>query len=305
MDRLECDRMFVAVMETGGFSRAAERLDVSAGQASKLVGRLEAELGVQLLHRTTRALSPTEVGRAYYERIKALIEDFDALDASVRTASGEARGRLALSVPETFGTVQLQAALIDFARAYPRIVLDVRFSDRVVNLIDEGFDAAVRIGAPTDASLIGRKLCDNRIVTAASPAYLEQRGEPATPADLADHDCVIDTNFPDPLVWRFGAPDGGGTIRTAVSGRMRFSNGEACVAAAEAGLGICRTPTFVAGPRIRSGALKPVLQNFEEAPTSGVHILYPPARHLALKVRVLVDFFAARFRGDPPWDQGW
>ena len=179
MERLECERMFVAVMETGGFSRAAARLGTSPGQASKLVGRLEKELGVQLLNRTTRALSPTEVGSAYFDRIKGLIEAFDALDDSVRTASGEARGRLALSVPVSFGTAQLAPALVDFARAYPEILLDVSFSDRIVSLIDEGFDAAVRIGVPSDASLIIRKLCDTRIVCAAAPGYLAERGEPA------------------------------------------------------------------------------------------------------------------------------
>jgi DNA-binding transcriptional LysR family regulator len=304
MDRLECDRMFVAVMETGGFTRAAERLGASPGQASKLVGKLEADLGVQLLNRTTRALSPTEVGQAYYERIKALIEEFDALDMSVRTASGEARGRLTLTAPETFGTVQLLPALVDFARAYPQIVLDVSFSDRVVNLVDEGFDAAIRVGSQPDASLIARKLCDNRSVLAASPDYLERHSEPVTPDDLAGHECVIDTNFPDPLVWRFRGPDGE-AIRVPVTGRLRFSNGAACIAAAEAGLGIARTPTFVAGPRIRAGALKPLLRPFDDKPSSALHVLYPPSRHLALKVRVLVDFLAGRFRRDPPWDQGW
>ena len=239
--------MFVAVMETGGFSRAAERLGTSPGQASKLVGRLETELRVQLLNRTTRALSPTEVGEADHERIKSLIEELDALDTSVRTASGEARGRLALTVPETFGTAQLQAALIEFARAYPQIVLDVSFSDRVANVIDEGFDAAIRVGAPSDASLIVRKLCDNRIVVAASPDYLARRGEPVDPSELSIHDCIIDTNFRDPLIWRFRTGDGPGSARVPVTGRLRFSNGEACVAAAEAGLGIVRAPDLRRG----------------------------------------------------------
>ena len=294
--------MFVAVMETGGFSRAAARLGTSPGQASKLVGRLEKELGVQLLNRTTRALSPTEVGSAYFDRIKGLIEEFDALDDSVRTASGEARGRLALSVPVSFGTAQLAPALVDFARAYPEILLDVSFSDRIVSLIDEGFDAAVRVGVPSDASLIIRKLCDTRIVCAAAPGYLAERGEPAEPGDLAAHECVIDTNFHDPLVWRFRAPSGNGPLRVPVHGRLRFSNAEACVVAAEAGLGLVHVPTFVAGPSIRAGALTRVLQDFEEPPRGGVHILYPPARRHARKVRALVDFLTARFRGEPPWD---
>ena len=138
MDRLDCDRMFVAVLELGGFSRAAARLGTSSGQASKLVTRLEADLGVQLLNRTTRALSPTEVGQAYFEQIKGLIEEFDALDASVRNASGRASGRLGLTVPFSFGTAQLAPVLIDFAGAFPDIQLDVNFSDRVANLVDEG-----------------------------------------------------------------------------------------------------------------------------------------------------------------------
>ena len=205
MDRLDCDRMFVAVLESGGFSRAAARLGTSSGQASKLVSKLEADLGVQLLNRTTRALSPTELGQAYFEQIKRLLEEFDALDDSVRHASGKASGRLGLTVPMSFGTAQLAPVLIDFARAYPDIQLDVSFSDRVVNLVDEGFDVAVRVGNPSDTSLIARKLCPMRVVTAASPAYLGEKGEPLAPAQLADHDCIIDTNFREPLVWRFHA----------------------------------------------------------------------------------------------------
>jgi DNA-binding transcriptional LysR family regulator len=305
MDRLECDRMFVAVMETGSFSRAADRLGTSAGQASKLVRRLETKLNVQLLKRTTRALSPTEVGRAYFDRVKALIDDYDALDSSVESASGDVRGRLAITVPESFGRAQMQGALIDFARAYPLVELRVSFSDRVASLVDEGFDAAVRIGVPADATLVSRKLFDNRTVVAASPAYLERRGEPAEPADLADHACIIDTNYPEPLVWHFRVQESGETLRIQVSGRLFFSNGDAAVAAAEAGLGIVRVPTFIAGPRLREGALRPLLAAFEEPPRSSVHILYPPARHLAPKVRALVDFLAARFRGSPPWDEGW
>ncbi len=303
MDRLECDRMFVAVYETGSFSLGARRIGVSSGQASKLVSRLEAELGVQLLSRTTRALSPTEVGRAYYERVRALIAEFDALDDSVRSASGEASGRLALTAPTSFGVGPLMPALIAFADAYPRIRLDVSFSDRIVNLLDEGFDAAIRVGAPDDSSYIARKLCPMRVIVAASPQYLARGGEPLAPEDLTDHDCIIDTNRREPNVWDFRLPDGE-TARVAVEGRLRFSNGEACVAAAEAGRGIVRAPSFIAGPRILSGALKPLLRAFE-ADRLGVFALYPASRHLAAKVRALTDFLAQAFRGVPPWDQGW
>ena len=304
MERLDCDRMFVAVLETGSFSRAAGRLGTSSGQASKLVSKLEADLGVRLLNRTTRALSPTEVGQAYFERVKVLVEEFDALDASVRNASGTPTGRLRISVPISFGTMQLAPVLIEFARAFPDIQLDVSFSDRIVNLIDEGFDVAVRVGNPSDTSLISRRLCDMKVAIAASPGYLRDRGEPASPAALAGHDCIIDTNFREPFIWRFRADGASEAMSVPVTGRLRFSNAEACLAAAEAGLGITRVPSFMAGPRFRTGSVKPLLRGFEDRPL-GVHVLYPPGRHLAIKVRVLVDFLSAQYRGEPPWDRGW
>lgn len=299
MDRLDCDRTFVAVLETGSFSRAADRMGVSPGQASKLVSKLETDLGVRLINRTTRALSATEAGQAYYERLKSLIEEFDALDASVRNVAGVARGRLRVTAPLTFGTMQLAPALIEFAEAYPEIELDVSLSDRVANLIDEGFDMAIRIGGPADSSLIARRLCDVRIVTAASPAYLKTHKAPRTPADLGEHACIVDTNFRDPLVWRYRV--GGETIGVAVRARARFSNAEACLMAAEAGLGIVRLPNFAVGRSIQSGALLPVLRDFGTEP-GGVFALYPPGRGLALKVRALVDFLVRRYRGGAPWE---
>jgi DNA-binding transcriptional LysR family regulator len=302
MERLDCDRMLVAVLEVGSFAGAAERLGTSSGQASKLVSKLEADLGVQLIKRTTRALSPTEVGGAYYERIKALLEEFDALDASVRSASGAPTGRLRLTAPISFGTAQLAPVLIDFARTYPGVQLDVSFSDRTVNLVDEGFDAAIRIGKPGDSSLIARKLCDVRIVLAAAPVYLEIRGEPKTPADLSEHDCIVDTNFRDPGNWQFWMGNSEQTV--PVTGPLRFSNADACIAAAEAGLGIARVPSFVAGASFRSGSLRPLLCAFEGEPVA-LYVLYPPGRHLALKVRVLVDFLVSCYRGEPSWDRGW
>ena len=300
MERLECDRMFVAVLELGSFAKAASRLGTSSGQASKLVTRLEEDLGVRLLNRTTRALSPTEVGQAYFERIKLLLEDLDALDESVKNRSGVATGRLKLTVPMSFGVTQLAPALIDFAQRFPGIELDVSFSDRVVNLVDEGFDAGVRIGNPSDSSLIARKLCSARVVLAASPAYLEEHGEPATPAALVGHDCILDTNFREPLVWRFRDPASDGQMAINVSGRVRFSSANACLATAERGLGIARIPSFMAGPSFRAKLLVPLLKDFEDNPLS-IHVMYPPGRHLALKVRSLVDFLVERFADKRDW----
>jgi DNA-binding transcriptional LysR family regulator len=180
----------------------------------------------------------------------------------------------------------------------------VSYSDRVVSLVDEGFDAAVRIGNPSDNSMIARKLCDARIVLAASADYIAKRGEPVTPHELGNHDCIIDTNFRDPMIWRFRDSGNSSQFAVTVRGRLQFSSGEMCLAAAEKGLGITHVPSFIAGMYFKTGRLQPVLAAFEDGPSS-VHVLYSPGRHLALKVRVLVDFLVKRFAGQPEWDKGW
>jgi DNA-binding transcriptional LysR family regulator len=299
LDRLACDRMFVAVVERKSFSGAAQRLGVSSGQASKLVSRLEAELAVQLLHRTTRSLSPTEAGAAYYERIKRLLDDLDEIDASIRNASGVASGRLAMSVPITFGTQVLAPLFAQFARAHPLVELDVSFSDRVVNLVDEGFDLALRIGSLRDSSLIARKLCPIRIVTTGAPGYLAEFGTPSTPQDVSKHACILDTNFADSANWRFSPG-----LTVPVRGRLRFSNAEACAEAAAIGLGLVQGPSFVVGDRIRSGQLVPVLAASEPEPLA-LWAVYTAGRHLAGKVRAMVDFLVDQFQDRPTWDEGW
>lgn len=297
MPRLEPDRLFTAVMETGSLAAAARRLGLSSGQASKLLAKLEADLGVRLLNRSTRALSPTEVGQAYYDRIRAILDDLDALDAQVQDRATTPRGRLKLTAPLTFGTLRLVPALNDFARLYPEIDLDVSFTDRMVNLVDEGFDAAIRAGRVADSTLIARKLCDMHTIVVASPAYLAKHGEPTHPSDLTQHACIIDTNFRDPLIWRFR--DGAATLSVPLHGRLHFSNAEACLQAAEAGLGIAHLPDFVAGPSLAAGRTRALLSDYTEAP-GGIFALYSPGRHLAAKVRVLVDFLAARYH-TPDW----
>ncbi|MBS1038730.1 LysR family transcriptional regulator [Gluconobacter cerinus] len=304
MDRLSLDRLFVAVLETGSFVAASGRMGVSSGQASKMLSRLEADLGVQLIKRTTRALSPTEIGQLYYERVRILLEERDALDASIRQTSGAPSGRLRITAPMSFGAVQLVPALLDFAEEYPAISLDVSFSDRLADLVDEGFDVAVRIGRLSDSSLIVRRLCDARIVTVASSTYLTARGVPRRPEELSQHICIIDTNFRTPHFWSFRDDVSGQDVQVPVDGRIAFSNGEACLTAAERGLGIACLPSFIAGPRIREGKLTALLRDFEP-PTLGIHALYPPARHPAAKVRALSDFLSNYFRSRAEWDKGW
>ncbi|MCC5969170.1 MAG: LysR family transcriptional regulator [Pararhodobacter sp.] len=302
MDRLTCDRMFSAVMETGSFTAAADRLGTASGQASKLVSRLEAMLGVRLLNRTTRAVSPTEAGQAYYDRLRPLLDEFDSLDAAVRDVTQAPRGRLRLTAPMTFGGLELTPILNDFALRWPEIELEVSFSDRVVSLVDEGFDMAIRVGRPVDSSMIVRKLCDARLVIVAAPHWLAQYGAPQVPQDVARCACILDSNFRDPGRWPFR--EGGASVTVPVHGRVRYSNAEACLSAAEAGLGLACVPSFVAAGALRAGRVQQVLRAYEAEPFS-VLALYPHSRHLAAKVRVLVDFLAERYRGTPPWEDGW
>ncbi|WP_273689560.1 LysR family transcriptional regulator [Ketogulonicigenium vulgare] len=302
MDRLDADRLLISVVDLGSFARGAERHGVSPGQASKVISRLESDLGVQLLSRTTRALSLTEAGQAYVERMRRVVEEVEAIDASVRQATGRPSGRLRVTAPLTFGVSTLTPILVEFARAYPEITLDISFSDRVVSLVDEGFDAAVRIGHPVDSSLIARKLTDIRIVLGASPGYLAAHGTPDQPAALVGHDCVIDANFTDATRWRFNTA--GGRVSVPVQSRIVLSNAESCARAAALGLGIARIPSFVAGPMFQSGALVPLMTQTEDDPV-GLFIVFPPGRHLPLKLRSFVEFLAGHFRGTPDWEKGW
>lgn len=300
-DRLSDERMFVAVLETGSFASAAQRLGTSAGQASKAVARLEGRLGVRLLNRTTRAVSPTEAGHAYFEGLRPLLDELDSLDRAVRNETRSPRGRLRVTAPLTFGTLELASALNAFALAFPEIELDVSFSDRLVSVVDEGFDMAVRVGRPADSSLIARHICNVRIVIVASEDYIATHGEPAQPEDLAQHECIIDGNFREPNRWPLQLANGQGVV--AVQGRIRYSNAEACLQAAEAGLGLACVPSFVAGNALRRGTVRSVLRAFEPEPYS-VHVLYPHSRHLAMKVRALVDFLVGRYRDTPHWERG-
>jgi len=301
MDRLDEIAAFAAVADARSFTQAARRLGVSGAQVSKLVARLEDRLGARLLNRTTRDVSLTDTGRAYLERARDLLTEFEALESSVREQDGP-RGLLRLSAPVVFGAKQLDPALLDFAQAYPEVALEVAYSDRFVNLVDEGFDAGVRIGRLTDSSLIARKLAPVSLVVCASPAYLQRHGIPQSPDDLAEHEAIIDLNAQDAYVWNFG--DGGECREVRVHGRLRFTGGETCLAAAERGLGVARTPDFIAAERLRSGRLTPLLCGYEPE-VANVHVVYPAGKHLAPKVRAFVDFLVDRFSGEPAWRRGW
>jgi DNA-binding transcriptional LysR family regulator len=301
MDRLDEMAMFVAVADGRSFAQAARRLGVSPAQASKLVARLEDRLKTRLLNRTTRDVSLTDAGGAYLARAREVLEQVEALEASVLDAGGP-RGLLKLSAPVSFGAAEMEGALLDFARAYPDVALEVSFADRTVNLVDEGFDAAVRITRLQESSLIARRLTETRIVTCASPEHLERFGAPRRPEDLSEREVVLDLNIAEPRLWAFGR--GAERREVRVSGRLRFAGAGACLAAAREGFGIARAPAFVAAEDLRSGRLRTVLCDFEPDPLS-IYVVYPHARHLTAKVRAFIDFLAARYGGEPHWHKGW
>ncbi len=292
---------FVKVTETGSFSEAARRLGLSKSMVSRQVSALEADLGVRLLHRTTRSLSPTEAGRAYLERCQRILADLDEANLLVSRLQATPRGRLRVSAPLSFGIGHLATALPGFLERYPEIELDMGMTDRYVDLVEEGWDVAVRVGKLADSSLIARRLAPIRTVLSASPSYLERKGVPLKPQDLEHHDCLTHGAVA-PSEWRFIASDRR-PLHVEVRGRFSADNGDVLRVMALAGLGIVRLPTFFVGEDIRAGRLVPVLEPFVPLDAS-LNAVYPHGRHLSPKVRAFVDYLAEVFGPEPYWDRG-
>lgn len=301
MDRLAAIEAFVAVAECGSFSQAAERLHASKSVVSRQIGALEAELGARLLHRTTRALTLTEAGRSYLERATRILADLAEANASVGQLQAAPRGRLRVNAPMSFGFLHLAPALPDFLARYPDVAVELTMNDRFVDLVDEGFDVAVRIGKLDDSSLVARKLAPMRRTVCAAPAYLEERGTPTSPDDLKAHECLCYTYLGLSQEWRFVRPDGR-PWPVEVHGRLHANNGDALRAAALRGFGIAVLPSFLVGGDVRSGALVSLLGPFLPQ-DSAVYAVYPHARHLSPKVRAFIDFVAERFGPEPYWDR--
>jgi DNA-binding transcriptional LysR family regulator len=301
MDRLTDVAVFVRVVERGSFTLAAEDLELSRAVVSKYLTRLEERLGARLLNRTTRRLALTEAGAALFEASRGAIERIEEAEAAVAQLQSEPRGRLRVSAPMSFGILHLGPALAQFARAYPKVSLDLKLDDRYVNLVEEGIDVAVRIGALTDSSLVARKLASTRAVACAAHEYLAQHGEPESPEDLATHNCLIYSYLSTANVWRFTAPDGR-EIPVAVNGTLRINNGIVLAEAAVAGQGILLTPSFYVAPLLRQGRLKRILANYR-LKELGIHAVYPQRDHVPPKVRAFVDFLAQRFGRKPDWEK--
>ncbi len=296
-------RAFAAVVEAGGFSRAAARLGLAKSIVSRRISRLEASLGARLLARTTRGVSPTEAGAAFHARCVRVLAELDEAREEVAGREGCVVGTLRLAAPLSFGVAHLAPALARFAAGHPRLSLDVAYGDRPVDLVAERFDAAVRIGALVDSSLVARRLAPVRLVAVASPGYVARRGAPEKPEDLAAHDCLVYSAAANGgEAWRFRAGRGrGGFVSVRPHGRFRADNGEALVAAALEGLGVAVLPTFLAGEALGNGALVPLLAPFP-MPELGLHVVRPPGGPAPARLRALIDFLAARFGPEPYWD---
>ena len=301
MDRFDDMATFVAVVEAGSFTAAADRLDVAKSVVSRRVSALEERLGVQLLRRTTRRLSLTESGAGFYERSLRLLSDLEEAESAVAQEHGELRGQLRIALPLSFGLRHMPEPIAAFSKQHPRVDFDLDLNDRRVDLIEEGMDFAVRIGHLRDSTLIARKLFDAHTVICASPDYLATNGTPAHPDDLSEHACMVYTNLAEPGRWAYTDTDG--TRRRVDVGRgMQASSGDFLCEAAVAGLGIIMQPTFIAHDAIRAGALVPILTEFGW-PVSPGYAVYPPTRHLSFRVREFLDFLVEHFSGETPWDR--
>jgi DNA-binding transcriptional LysR family regulator len=293
MDRFLAITAFTRVVEAGSFARAAERLGVSVSAVSRQVAELEAHLATRLLNRTTRRLSLTESGRAFHERCVQLLADLEEAEQTANAGNLTPRGTLRLTSAITFGARHLAPAIAAFVVRYPEMQFDVELSDRAADLVEEGFDLAVRIGDIGSQNLVGRKLGTTRLVCCAAPAYLRAHGEPRTPEDLAGHRCLTYEYSSLKSVWPFRDPDGN-ERNTRIAGPIHANNGRFNEALAVAGAGICYEPDFIVGPDVRAGRLKPLLRAYAPA-ASSIYVVYPSRRHLSAKVRVFADFLVERF----------
>jgi DNA-binding transcriptional LysR family regulator len=295
--------VFVRAVEVGSFSGAAQQLGIAKSIVSRRILSLESRLGTSMFHRSTRRLSLTETGLAYYERARRILADLAEAEDLASQLQGELKGRLKVAAPMSFGYRHLSPVVTDFLRAHPQVDIELDLNDRRVDLISDGFDIAVRIGSLPDSSIISRTLAPCRHVVCASPAYITSHGRPRIPAELASesHVCLAYNNRPRAEQWRFQIDD----VWTDVPVKARHihsNNGEILCEAAVAGLGIIVLPTFIVSDAVARGALEVLLTGYEVASPS-ILAVWPPSRHVSGKVRAFVDLLAKRFGKTPYWDK--
>lgn len=298
MDTLTSMKVFAAVVDTGSFAAASDRLGMSRAMTSKYVAHLEEHLRTRLLQRTTRRLTLTESGAAYYERCVQILADIAMAEEGAQHLTETPHGTLRVTMPVSFGVLHLGPVISDYLKQYPDVKTDILLTDRRVDLIEEGLDLAVRIGAMPESGMIARKLASDRIVICGAPDYFRQHGTPQKPADLAQHNCLTYAYATTGDEWKMSGPGGRHAVR--VSGSLRATNGDMVKLAALGGVGIMRQPLFLIAPELRSGRLVEVLQEYA-SDDIGIYAVYPSRKHLSAKVRTFVDFLCAAFARKTEW----
>lgn len=296
MSRLDEIITFVEVVNAGSITKAAERLGIVKSAVSRRLNELEDRLKTRLLVRSTAGLSITEAGRAFHERASYIVMEWDQAELAVTDAGANMSGTIRMSAPVSLTNLVLMPHISEFFRLNPGLTLDLSLSDRVVDIIDEGFDLAIRAGTLSDSRLIARKLTDMPRVTCASPDYLAARGTPATPGDLVLHDGLVSTNVPESAYWHYTDAKGD-TFVARPKARMKVNNGEAVVSAAVAGLGIAAVPEFISREMIGLGNLMQILPEYRLSAGS-LYAIYPPGRFLSHRIRAFIDFMVQRFSAE-------
>ncbi|MGU7783281.1 LysR family transcriptional regulator [Burkholderia sp. PU8-34] len=301
MDRLRALEVFVTVISRGSLRRAADALATSPANVTRYINELEDHLGTRLLNRTTRKLSLTTSGEILYERSRQILDELTETEELLSSMSGEPRGRLRINAPVTFGILHLAPLWAEFVRRYPRVELEVSLTDRIIDILDEGCDLAIRISRAGSTDHVARKLATSTNILCASPDYLERHGYPQSPDELANHHCIGYTYASTGDDWQFVDRDGK-LHGVRVTCRIHTDNGDTARAAALAGAGVIWQPTFLIGDDIQAGRLVPLLRDFR-LPDIDVLAIYPSRRHLGAKVRVMIDFLVEMLGGVPPWDR--
>jgi DNA-binding transcriptional LysR family regulator len=293
MDRFQELNVFAAVVDAGSFVGAAEALEMSKPAVSRHVAELESRLGVRLLQRTTRRLSLTEEGEVFYARASDVLASLQEAESEITSRTGKAAGQLKVSAPVSFGLLHLAPLWAGFMARHPDVVLDLTLSDRMVDLVEEGFDIAIRIARLPSSSLVSRKLSSTRLVLCATPRYLKTHGTPKTPADLARHTVLAYSLLSSGESWEFDGPQGHASVK--VNPRLRTNSGDTCRAVALQHLGIIIQPSFLVADELRSGALVEVMPQYRSL-EFGIYAVYPSRKHVLPKVRLLIDYLVAALK---------
>ena len=294
MDKFQEMKTFAAVVDGGSFVQAADALDISKPTVSRYVSDLEARLGVRLLQRTTRKLSLTEEGRAFYARCKAVLADVEAAETEITSKSVAVKGLIKVNVPVSFGLLELAPRWPAFMAQYPELELEITLADRMVDLVEEGYDLAVRIARLPNSSLVSRKLASTRMVLCASPAYLRKHGRPKHPSDIPRHTVLSYSLLATGDQWEFEGPEG--QLSVTVKPTMRTNSGDTCIAAARKGQGIVLQPSFMVNDHLQSGALVELMPRYRSL-EFGIYAVYPTRQYVSPKVRAMIDFLVREMDG--------